>query len=233
VSASGSGAGGSATSGGSGASASTSSGFIVLAQLSRLTMDVQLSESDISKVHVGQPATVSVNAASGEEVAAHVSAIGVLASTASSGTGSSSAVSYPVTVTLDQSTPGLKAGMSATADIVTAQASGLTVPNQALRGSTVTVERNGQRSTERVATGVAGDTSTQVVSGLQAGDQVVITSTTATLGRIAGNAQQQGGLGRGAFGAGAGGFGGGGFGGGARFGGGGGAAGGGGGRGGG
>jgi hypothetical protein len=111
--------------------------------------------------------------------------------------------------------------MSATADIVTAQASGLTVPNQALRGSTVTVERDGQRTTQRVATGVAGDSSTQIVSGLQAGDEVVVTSTTATVGRLAGNAQQQGGLGRGAFG---GGFGGGGLGGGARFGGGGGGA---------
>jgi hypothetical protein len=111
--------------------------------------------------------------------------------------------------------------MSATADIVTAQASGLSVPNQALRGSTVTVERDGKRSTRRVVTGVAGDTSTQIVSGLQAGDEVVITSTTATLGRLAGSTQQQGGgLGRGAFGGG--GFGGGGFGGGARFGGGGG-----------
>ena len=67
--------------------------------------------------------------------------------------------------------------MSATADIVVARATGLVVPSQALRGSTVTVERDGQRSTQRVQTGVVGDSTTQVVSGLNAGDKVVVTST--------------------------------------------------------
>ena len=49
-----------------------SSSFIMLAQLSRFKLEVALSESDIGKVKVGQSATVTVNAASGEEVAAHV-----------------------------------------------------------------------------------------------------------------------------------------------------------------
>ena len=62
--------------------------------------------------------------------------------------------------------------MSATADIVVARVTGLVVPSQALRGSTVTVERDGARSTQRVQTGVVGDSSTQVVSGLTAGDKV-------------------------------------------------------------
>ena len=49
---------------------------------------------------------------------------------------------------------------------------GLSVPSQALRGSTVTVERDGKRTTQRVQTGVVGDSTTQVVSGLNAGDKV-------------------------------------------------------------
>jgi hypothetical protein len=119
-------------------------------------------------------------------------------------------------VTLDQSTDGVRTGMSATADIITAQASGITVPNQALRGSTVTLDRNGRRSTVRVQTGVVGDSSTQVVSGLSAGDRVVITSTSALAGSAAsgqtrGTTGLGGGLGGGAggLGGGAGGFGGG------------------------
>ena len=80
-------------------------------------MDVSLSESDIGSVKVGQSATVTVNAASGEQFAARVSHIGVLSSSSSGG--SSSAVSYPVTLTLTQTGKALKSGMSATADIVT------------------------------------------------------------------------------------------------------------------
>jgi multidrug efflux pump subunit AcrA (membrane-fusion protein) len=187
---------------------SGNSAFVVLANLHRLKLQVALSESDIGKVRKGQSASVTINAASGEKVAAHVTKVGILAS--SSGSDSSGAVSYPVTVTLDQSTQGIKAGMSATADIVVSQASGLLVPSQALRGSTVTVERGGQRSTQPVQTGVVGDSVTQVVSGLRAGDKVVVTSTTATIGRPvqqAGQTAAPGGFG------GAGGFGGGGAGG--------------------
>jgi hypothetical protein len=144
-------------------------------------MDVSLSESDIGSVKVGQPATVTVNAASGEQFAAHVTHIGVLSS--SSGGSSSSAVSYPVTLTLDQTGKALKAGMSATADIVTDQVTGIAVPNQALSGSTVIVEgENGSRTARRVQTGVVGDSTTQVVSGLRVGDKVVVRSAAAAAG---------------------------------------------------
>jgi multidrug efflux pump subunit AcrA (membrane-fusion protein) len=178
-------------------SSSSDTGFVVLADLRKLKMQVSLSESDIAKVHKGQSATVTINAASGEKVAAHVTSVGVLASDSSSSSSSSGAVSYPVEVTLDQTTQGVRAGMSATADIVVAHASGLVVPSQALRGSSVTLVRNGKRSTQPVQTGVVGDSDTQVVSGLRAGDQVLVTSTTATLGaasRASGNSGAAGGF---------------------------------------
>jgi hypothetical protein len=150
----------------------------------------------------------------------------VLATDTSSQTTGSSAVSYPVVITLDQTTDGLKAGMSATADIVVARVSGLAVPSQALRGSNVTVEKNGARTTQRVQTGVVGDSATQVVSGLSAGDKVIITSTSAASGQAAAGAGQArtglGGAGGFGGGAGGGGFGGGAGGGGFRGGGGGG-----------
>ncbi len=111
-------------------------------------MEVSLSESDIGSVKVGQPATVTVNAASGEQFAARVADIGVLSSSSSSGS-SSSAVSYPVTLSLDQTGKSLKAGMSATADIVTSQVTGMAVPSQALSGSTVTVEARRRHAEHR------------------------------------------------------------------------------------
>jgi hypothetical protein len=160
-------------------------------------MDVSLTESDIGKVKNGQPATVTVNAANGEEFAAHVSSIGVLSSSSGGG-----AVSYPVTLTLDQTGSKLKAGMSATADIITSQSSGVVVPNQALQGSSVTVDRNGKRSTQAVQTGAVGDSGTIVTSGVQAGDQVVVTSASAAAGAAATGAQAAGGLGGTRFGGG-------------------------------
>jgi multidrug efflux pump subunit AcrA (membrane-fusion protein) len=178
-------------------------------------MDVSLSESDIGSVKIGQAATVTVNAASGEQFAARVTAIGVLPSSS----GTSSAVSYPVTLLLDQSSNSLKAGMSATADIVTAETSGITIPTQALTGTTVTVVQNGKQSARTVTTGLTGDSTTQIVSGLSAGDQVVVRSAVVTPSTTSAAGQQSRGFGGGGFGGG--GFGGGGFGGGARPGGGG------------
>jgi uncharacterized membrane protein YgcG len=90
------------------------------------------------------------------------------------------------------------------------------VPSQALRGSSVTLLRGGKRSTQQVQAGVVGDTDTQILRGLQAGDQVIVTSTTATLGaaasRAAGSSGAAGGLGGGfrGFAGGGAGFGGGG-----------------------
>jgi multidrug efflux pump subunit AcrA (membrane-fusion protein) len=180
--------------GGSGSDSSSSgsssgSSLITLAQISRFKMEVSLSESDVGSVKVGQPATVTVNAASGEQFAARVTDIGVLSS--SSGSATSSAVSYPVTLSLDQTGKALKAGMSATADIVTSQVTGLAVPSQALTGSTVTVEgADGARTTQQVQTGVVGDSTTQIVSGLKAGDRVVVRSAAAALGAAAGGSDQ-------------------------------------------
>jgi hypothetical protein len=177
-----------------------------LVNVHRFTMDVSLSESDIGSVKIGQAATVTVNAASGQQFAAHVTAIGVLPSSSGSG----SAVSYPVTLLLDQSSSSLKAGMSATADIVTAETSGITVPTQALTGTTVTVVQNGKQTARTVTTGLTGDSTTQIVSGLSAGDQVVVRSAVVTPSATSAAGGQQ------ARGLGGGGFGGGGFGGGAR-----------------
>jgi multidrug efflux pump subunit AcrA (membrane-fusion protein) len=203
-----SGAAGSAT-----ASTSSSAGFITLAQLHRLKMDVSVSEADIGKVKVGQPATVTVDAVPGLKLSGHVAAVGVLSSSSSS---SSSAVSYPVTIVLDQGSTTARAGMSASADIVVSQVSGLSVPTQAVSRSTVTLVQNGKKVMTPVQTGVVGDSTTQIVSGVKAGDQVYVQSPSAAAGAAAtGSSSSSGRTGPGSnFGGG--GFGGNGFGGGGR-----------------
>jgi multidrug efflux pump subunit AcrA (membrane-fusion protein) len=221
-SSSGSGSSGTSTAGslgGSSSSSSSSSGFAEIVNTDTLTMTVAFSESDISKISVGQPATVTLDALSGVELAAHVSSISPV------GTTSSSVVSYDATLTLDQNDSRVKPGMSASASVITGQASGVTLPNAAVTGSgslaTVDVMKNGKTVPTQVVVGLRGDSRTQIISGLNAGDQVMITvalpslsstSTTGGTGALGSGRLGAGGLG--GAGLGGGGLGGGGLGGG-------------------
>jgi hypothetical protein len=145
-----------------------------------MTMTVAFSESDISKVKVGQPVTVTLDALAGVQLGAHVSAISTV------GTTSSSVVSYTATLTLDQTDARVKPGMSASASVIVSQAQGVTVPNSAVSGTgsidTVTLVRNGKSTQQQVAIGLRGDSRTQIVSGLSAGDQLAVTTTLPALG---------------------------------------------------
>ena len=157
----------------SSSSSSSGSGFAEIINTNTLTMTVAFSESDISKVAVNQPATVTLDALSGVELAAHVSSISLV------GTTSSSVVSYDATLTLNQNDSRVKPGMSASASVITGQASGVTLPNAAVTGTgslaTVNVMKNGKSVPTQVVVGLRGDSRTQIISGLNAGDQVVIT----------------------------------------------------------
>jgi len=182
-----------------------------------MTMTVAFSESDVDKLKAGQTATVTPDALSGVELGAHVTAISPV------GTTSNNVVSYEVTLTLDQSDSSVKPGMSASAAVIVDQAQGVTVPNAAVTGSgslaTVTVLRNGKQTQQQVAVGLRGDSRTQIISGLSAGEQVVIKTTlpplsstatstasasSATLGGTGTRPGGLGGAGGGGFGAGGG-----------------------------
>jgi multidrug efflux pump subunit AcrA (membrane-fusion protein) len=195
--------GGSSSSGSSGGS-SGASPFAEIVNTDSMTMTVALSESDISTVKVGQAATVTIDAISGLELGAHVSSISTV------GTSSSGVVSYNATLTLDQTDSRVKPGMSASASIIVGQAQGVTVPNQAVTGagtlSTVDVLRSGKTVPEQVIVGLRGDSRTQVVHGLRAGQQLVITIALPSLGSSTGASGASGTLGGGRF---SGGFGGG------------------------
>jgi multidrug efflux pump subunit AcrA (membrane-fusion protein) len=167
-------AGSSSASKSSSSSSSSSSSFAILSDLSSMQLVVALSESEIGSVKAGQPATVTVEALSGAKLAAHVSEVALL-STAGSG-----AVSYDVTFQLDQLTAGLKVGMSATAEVVVKQAEGVNVPTTAISAGSVTVKRAGKEVRQRVVTGLAGNTSTIVLSGLKAGETLVLPAASAT-----------------------------------------------------
>ena len=188
-------------------SASSSSALVTIVNVAAMEVVVPFGESDIGKVKVGQPATVTVDALSSLELAAHVTTVSLL------GTTSSSVTSYDVTIALDQSDAQLKPGMSATAQVIVSQAQGaVSVPSTAISQaggqSTVTVRRNGKDVVTPVTTGVVGDSATQILAGVTSGEQIVITTTTNAGSSSAGSAP--GGSTTGTLGGGAGGLGGGG-----------------------
>jgi uncharacterized membrane protein YgcG len=151
-------------------------------------MTVAFSESDIGEVKVGQPATVTLDAVPGVELGAHVTQIATV------GTSSNGVVSYNATLTVDQSDSRVKPGMSASAAVIVGQAQGVSVPNAAVTGTgslgTVNVLENGKTVQQQVVVGLRGDSRTQIVSGVNAGQQLVVTvvlpplnsSTTSTSG---------------------------------------------------
>ena len=152
---------------------------------------VPLSESEIGNVNVGQIATVTVEALEGRKFAARVVSLAVLSTSASG------AVSYDVTFQLEQTGSGLKPGMSATAEVVVKQAEGINVPTSAITAGSVTVERGGKQVRQAVTTGLAGNSNTIILSGLKAGETVLLpaTKTTGTTG--AGQTPRLGGFGGG------------------------------------
>jgi macrolide-specific efflux system membrane fusion protein len=197
----------------SSSSSSSSSGFVSLVNLQGLEVTASFSETDAAKIRLGQAGTVTVSALPSVQLAAHVISIDT------SGTSSSGVVTYTVTLALDRSAAGLKPGMSANATVTTGERDNvLNVPNAAVTGSgstaSVKVLKNGVQSTVNIVAGLKGDSSTEIVSGLTAGQQVVTSSgtTVAGLGAAAGTTGRAGGFGgaAGGLGGAAGGLGGGG-----------------------
>ncbi|HEX3436463.1 MAG TPA: efflux RND transporter periplasmic adaptor subunit [Pseudacidobacterium sp.] len=114
--------------------------LMTLADMSVITAEVKVDETDIVNVSMGQEADVSVDALPGKVFKGHVTEVGDQAllrstglATSQSTTGTEEAKDFKVVVTLDQATDLLKPGLSATAKITTAQRdSTLSIPIQAL-----------------------------------------------------------------------------------------------------
>ncbi len=112
-----------------------------VSDLSVITADVNVDETDIINIKLHQPAMVTIDALPGKEFKGRVTEIGMSAINSSTGiassgqtsTGTGEAKDFEVAVTLDNPPPGLRPGLSATAKIVTAtRQNAITIPIQAL-----------------------------------------------------------------------------------------------------
>jgi HlyD family secretion protein len=117
--------------------------LMTLADMSVITAEVKVDETDIVNVMLGQPADVTVDALPGKIYKGHVTEVGDQAllrttgvATSQSTTGTEEAKDFKVVVTLDNSTENqeaLRPGLSCTAKITTAhKPDTLTIPIQAL-----------------------------------------------------------------------------------------------------
>lgn len=111
-----------------------------LADMSVITAEIKVDETDIINVKLGQSADVTVDAFPGKVFRGHVTEVGDQAllrttglATSQSVTGTEEAKDFKVVVTLDQTYPELRPGLSTSAKITTAQEHNvLTLPLQAL-----------------------------------------------------------------------------------------------------
>jgi HlyD family secretion protein len=111
-----------------------------VSDLSVITAEVKVDETDIVNVKLGQPAEVTIDAVRGKTFKGKVTEIGQSAIGRTTGTTSGQsqtqteeAKDFKVVVTLDDPPPGMRPGLSATAKITTAtRQDAVTIPIQAL-----------------------------------------------------------------------------------------------------
>jgi HlyD family secretion protein len=114
--------------------------MMTLADMSVITAEVKVDETDIVNVQMGQPADVTVDALPGRVFKGHVTEVGDQAllrstgvATSQSTSGTEEAKDFKVVVTLDKGDEDLRPGLSSTAKITTAHKENvLTIPIQAL-----------------------------------------------------------------------------------------------------
>ena len=155
----------------------TASGPAVeLVDFDSLELVLDVDEVDIGQIEPGQTATITLEAWPLQELAGVVSSI---APTASPG----ETVTYQVHLRLASSDTGLavRPGMSATADIVTAYQEGvLLIPNLAVIADRqaghfyVDLAQAGTVSRVEIEVGMHDAWYTEIVAGLEAGDQLVV-----------------------------------------------------------
>jgi membrane fusion protein, macrolide-specific efflux system len=157
--------------------APVANGFIVIGNPSSFVMWPPFSQTEEVQLAVGQPAAVTVSALPGLLFPATVT---VVQGSATQVTG---VPEYLAEITLTRTDPRLRNGQTATVDVTVTTANNvLSVPTAALfTGSNgalqVDVWSQGAAYATTVTIGLVGNTYTQITSGLQQGEQVVLSPT--------------------------------------------------------
>jgi RND family efflux transporter MFP subunit len=161
------------------ASDEDSTAAITLIDLSKYTVDLSVDETDINSLALGQTVNLDVQALGDTPVTGKITRLDIAP------TISGQLVTYTTQVTLDPVEAMLRPGMSATAEIILEQLEDvITVPNRFIQTdtatgqATVTVEvAPGSYVPEPVTLGLRGDEESQIISGVDVGQTIVILPT--------------------------------------------------------
>lgn len=145
-----------------------------LADLSRLLVDVEISEVDINSVQVGQPVNLNFDAVLDREFQGEVVEIGI------TGVVVQGVVNFKVTVKLTDPDEAIKPGMTAAVNVVVSEIENvLLVPNRAVRlldgERVVYLLKQDRLEPVRIELGISSETHSEVISGeLREGDLIVL-----------------------------------------------------------
>jgi RND family efflux transporter MFP subunit len=154
--------------------ATAPSGDAIQFQAGPMQVTASFTESDLTALKAGQPATITVSAIDAD-LTGTLSSIDPVASTS----GASSVVSYDATVTIADAPDTIRAGMSADVSVTTASQSGaIAVPIAALVGRNGNyvvrvLDSSGAETLTPVEVGLVTDSQAAVTSGLTDGATVI------------------------------------------------------------
>lgn len=140
-------------------------------------ISVNLTEIDVTKVKIGQKATITIDSLPDKTFTGKVVTVDHI------GTTSNNVVSYPALIQLDTESSEIIPNMAANASIIIETKNNvLLIPSTAIQTQGgqpfVKVLKNGKEQQIPVEVGIQNETQTEIVSGLSEGDEVIIGTTT-------------------------------------------------------
>lgn len=118
--------------------------LLTVADMSVIEAEVEVDETDIPTVQLGQKAKITIDAMPGKSFTGKVTEIGNSPIQASGTTSASQATNFKVKVTLDSEIPEVRPGFTCTAEITTAtRTQAVSVPIQATAVREVIVDKDG------------------------------------------------------------------------------------------
>lgn len=147
---------------------SAGSSVVTLAGTGDVVVKAQFTEAEVAHLKVDQVARITLPDNASAKYAGKVIQIDP------AGTVSNRLVRYAALISFDKVPDTLLYGQSATVAVVTASADGvLSVPSTAVHDGKVVVRVNGKDVARAVETGLRGDVSTEIKSGLAEGDEIL------------------------------------------------------------
>lgn len=162
--------------------------LLTIADLSVMEVEVDVDETDVINVKLGQRAEVKVDALPDKVLEGEVTEIGSSAKQSSTLLSSSStsreAKDFKVVVTLKDPPPILKPGLSASAEIIVAEKKDvLKVPISCLvvregkdkkEEEGVFVVKDGKAGFRKIERGIMGEMEVEIISGLKENDEIIV-----------------------------------------------------------